>query len=64
MSNSMEENDTEKASIGFKSWNLRKKAGVKFNDLFLLTERIEKNFSHFSMILPLIFSEILNICRN
>ena len=44
-------------SIGFKSLNLRKKAGIKFNDL-------ERNFSHFSMILPLDFSEILIICRN
>ena len=51
-------------SIGSKSLNLRKKAGVKFNELLLLTESFERNFSPFSMILPLDFSEILNICRN
>ena len=37
---------------------------VKFNDQFLLTVSLERNFSHFSMILPLDFSEILNICHN
>ena len=51
-------------SIGSKSLNLRKKVGVKFTNLFILSEWLEGNFSHFSMILPLDFSVILNICRN
>ena len=41
-----------------------KKAGVKFCDLFLFIEWLERNFSHFSLILSLDFSEILNICQN
>ena len=40
-----------------------KKVGVKFNDLFLLNEWLQGNFSYFAMILPLNFSEILNIFR-
>ena len=45
-------------SIGSKSLDLRKKVGVKFYDLFLLTEWLERNFSYLSIILPLDFSEI------
>ena len=41
-----------------------KSAGVKFNDLFLETKLLERDLSNFSMILPLEFSEILNICQN
>ena len=50
-------------SIGSKSLNLRKKEGVKFNDLYFKTNWLERSLSHFSMILPLDFSEILNISR-
>ena len=34
--------------------------GVKFYDLFLPTEQLERNFSYISMILPFDCSEILN----
>ena len=55
---------SQKLNIGSKSLNLRKKAGVKFNDLFLWTKWLERIFSYLSMILPSDFSEILNICQN
>ena len=48
----------------FQIFKSTKMAGVKFNDVFLSTEWLERNFNHFFMILPLDFSEILNICRN
>ena len=44
-------------SIGSKSLNLRKKAGCKI-------QWLERNYSHFSIILPLDFLEMLNRCRN
>ena len=39
------------------------KLGVKFNDLFLCTERLQRNLKHFTVNLPLDFAEILNIFR-
>ena len=50
--------------MGSKSLNRCKKVGVKFTDPFLETEWLERSLSLFSMILPLDFSEILNICRD
>ena len=44
-------------SIGFKSLS------VKFNDIFLSTEWLQRNFIYFAMILPLDFSEIFDIFR-
>ena len=37
--------------------------GVKFYDLFLGTERLQRNFDYFTVNLPLEFSEIFNIFR-
>ena len=51
-------------TIGSKSLDSVKKAGVKFIDLFILIERLERNFSQCPVILPLDLSEILTICRN
>ena len=34
--------------------------GVKFYDLFLGTERLQRNFGYFTVNLPLDFSEIFN----
>ena len=39
-----------------------KKLGVKFNDLFLLTEWLQRNFNYFTVNLPLDFSDY-NIFR-
>ena len=35
--------------------------GVKFYEIFRLTEWLKRNFNYLSIILPLDFSEILNI---
>ena len=40
-----------------------KKLGVKFNDLFLRTKRLQRNLNYFTVNLPLDFSEIFNILR-
>ena len=40
-----------------------KKVGVKFYDLFLWGEWLQRNFSYFIVNLPLDFSEIFNIFR-
>ena len=40
-----------------------KRMGVKFNEVFLSTEWLQRNFSYFAMILPLDFVEIFNIFR-
>ena len=40
-----------------------KKLGVKFNDLFLRTERLRRNLNYFTVNLPLDFSEIFNTFR-
>ena len=48
-------------SIGSKSLNWRKKVGVKFSDIFLWIEWLERNFSYFAITLPLDFPEIFNI---
>ena len=37
--------------------------GVKFYDLFLGTERLQRNLNYFTVNLPLDFSEIFNIFR-
>ena len=37
--------------------------GVKFYDLFLLTEWLQRNLNYFTVNLPLDFSEIFNIFR-
>ena len=44
-------------------FQIYKKLGVKFYDLFLLTERLQRNFNYFTVNLPLDFSEIFNIFR-
>ena len=36
---------------------------VKFDDLFLQPEWLKRNFSYLSIILPLDFSEILNVSK-
>ena len=41
-----------------------KMVGVKFYDLFLVIEWLERNFSYFSINFPLAFSEILNVFEN
>ena len=40
-----------------------KMPGVKFYDLFLGTERLQRNCDYFTVNLPLDFSEIFNIFR-
>ena len=39
------------------------KVGVKFNDLFLPTDRLQRNCNYFTINLPLDFSEIFNTFR-
>ena len=48
-------------SIGSKSLNWCKKVGVKFSDIFLWIEWLERNFGYFAITLPLDFPEIFNI---
>ena len=38
--------------------------GVKFDEIFVLTESLKRNFSHLSIILSLDFSEILKSFLN
>ena len=45
----------------FKIFKSVKKLGMKFYEIFLLIERLKRNFSYISMTLPSDFSEILNI---
>ena len=37
--------------------------GVKFHDLFLRSERLQRNFSYFTVNLPFDFPEAVNILR-
>ncbi len=48
-------------SIGFKSLNRCKTVGVKFSDLFLQIEWLERNFSYLFIIIQLDFTKTLNI---
>ena len=43
-----------------KSLEQHKTVGEKLDDLFLQPERLKRNFSYLSIILPMDFSEILN----
>ena len=45
------------------SFQILKKLGVKSYDLFLWTERFQRNLNYFRVHLPLDFSEIFNIFR-
>ena len=44
-------------------FQILKKLGVKFYDIFLQTERPQRNFNYFTVNLPLDFSEIFSIFR-
>ena len=44
-------------------FQISKKLGVKFIDLFLRTEMLQRNLNYFTVNLPLDFSEIFNIFR-
>ena len=51
-------------NIGSKCLNQCKRADVKFYDPFLLIEWLEVKFRYFFIVLPLGFSDIVNIRRD
>ena len=57
----MEASSFTKLCLGQHRFQVFKKLGVKFYDLFLSTEPLQRDLNYFTVNLPLEFSEIFNI---